>query len=102
MTTMMMSCDKVRAILAGEREDDLSTDESAHFTAHLETCAVCADALSAAEAGLRSLVSSHLAGATGQPGTIQMADAPVLAAAAWARVDSSLRETVAKYPAGLD
>ena len=72
-----MDCSKFQAIVAGEREDDLSSAESEGFEAHLESCVPCRESVSRAEEDLERLAS--------------LADPPLVAASAWARVDEAVR-----------
>jgi hypothetical protein len=53
----MMSCELTRAILRGDREQDLSPAESADLEAHLASCAACARELEAAEVMVRALAA---------------------------------------------
>ena len=76
------SCRTVRALLAGDREDDLSLEESRAVEAHLETCAACRAALGQAEEDLSLLVARI----ESSPGV----EAPVLGPAAWCRVDDAI------------
>jgi hypothetical protein len=53
----MMSCELTRAILSGDREQDLSPTESADLETHLASCAACARELEAAEVMVRALAA---------------------------------------------
>lgn len=76
------TCDLARSILRGDREQDLSTAESAELEAHLASCPACAEELSRAEAEVRAL-------------------APIrVPAHDWSRVDADLRAALASSRAG--
>jgi len=77
-----MDCSEFLSIVAGEREDDLSSAESDAFEAHLEGCASCGESVARAEEDLERLV--------------QIADPPP--ARAWARVDVAVREQARRRP----
>ena len=79
-----MDCSEFQAIVAGEREDDLSSAESEGFEAHLESCVPCRESVSRAEEDLERLSA--------------LADPPLVAASVWARVDEAVRVQARKRP----
>jgi len=83
-----MECADFQMIVAGEREDDLSPAESAAFEEHLEACESCRESVLRAEEDLDRLAL--------------LAEPPVLANAAWARVDEAVRAETKKKPGRED
>lgn len=81
-------CADVHAVLAGEREDDLTSDESRALEAHLEACAACRDGLSRVEDDLDRLSS--------------LVEAPAVPDAGWARVDEAVRAEARRAPGRED
>lgn len=83
-----MDCTEFQAIVAGEREEDLSQAESLGFETHLDGCATCREAVSRAEEDLERLQ--------------QLADPPPVSASAWLRVDEAVRVEARKKPGRED
>ncbi len=83
-----MECTEFQAIVAGEREEDLSTTDSLGFESHLDSCASCREAVSRAEEDLERLG--------------QIADPPLVSSSAWMRVDEAVRAEAKKKPGRED
>jgi anti-sigma factor RsiW len=77
-----MDCAEVLLIVAGERDEDLTLAESDAFEAHIDGCASCREGVARAEEDLERLSS--------------LADPPLVAASAWARVDAAIRALPAR------